>query len=86
MFHQVHVLRLLLLLTNTVDTFRFEYENDFDLKFFTRIVKKYTPRNPSLYFFSPEKLALLSLVKEVEPSPDCKRLKLLTFGNLFPPL
>ena len=39
-----------------------------------------------IVLFSPEKLALLSLLKEVEPSPDCKMLKLLTFGNLFSPL
>ena len=36
--------------------------------------------------FLPEKLALLSILKEVEPSPNCKMLKLLTFDNLFPPL
>ena len=36
-------------------------------------------------FFPTKKLALLSLLKEVEPSPDCKMLKLLTFDNLFPP-
>ena len=27
----------------------------------------------------------VSLLKEVETSPDCKMLKLLTFHNLFPP-
>ena len=37
------------------------------------------------YHFSPEKLALLSLVKEVTSSPDRKRIKLLTSNNLFPP-
>ena len=31
MFHQVHVLRLLLLLTSTIETFRFEYENDCEI-------------------------------------------------------
>ena len=36
-------------------------------------------------FFSPEKLALLSLLEEVKPSPDRKIIKLLTFDNLFPP-
>ena len=50
----------------------------FDLKFF-RVLSKNT--NSSLYFFSPEKLALLSILKEVETSPNCKMLKLLTFDN-----
>ena len=36
--------------------------------------------------FFTEKLALLSLLKKVAPSPDCKMLKLLTFDNLFLPL
>ena len=42
-------------------------------------------RKASLYFDLPEKPALLSLLKEVKPSPDRKMLKLLTFDNLFPP-
>ena len=58
----------------------------FDLKFFSRIVKKMDTPEIFIILFSPEKLALLSLLKEVEPSPDCKMLKLLTFDNLFPPL
>ena len=40
----------------------------------------------TLYFFSPEKLALLSLLKKVETSPNYKIVKLITFDNLFPPL
>ena len=36
--------------------------------------------------FSLEKLALLTLVKEVTSSPDRKMIKILTFDNLFPPL
>ena len=43
-------------------------------------------RKASLYFYLPEKPALLSLLKEVKPSPDRKMLKLLTFDNLFSPL
>ena len=39
----------------------------------------------ALFFFSPEKLALLSLLEEVKPCPDRKIIKLLTFDNLFPP-
>ena len=42
-------------------------------------------RKASLYFYLPEKLALLSILKEVKPSPDSRRIKLLTFDNLFPP-
>ena len=45
----------------------------FDLKFF-RVPsnKKEIPRKASLYFFFLKKLALLSLLKEVKPSPDPK--------------
>ena len=59
----------------------------FDLKFF-RVLSKKKIDTPEFFIvlFSAEKLALLSLLKEVEPSPDCKMLKLLTFDNLFPPL
>ena len=38
------------------------------------------------FFFSAEKLVLLSLLQEVKPSPYRKMIKLLTFDNLFPPL
>ena len=41
------------------------------------------------FFFSTEKLALLTVitVEGVKPSPDRKiKKKLLTFDNLFPPL
>ena len=34
-------------------------------------------------FFSLEKLALLSILKEVKPSPNRKMIKLLTFDNSF---
>ena len=37
-------------------------------------------------FFSPETLALFSLLKEGNPSPNRKMIKLLTFDNFFPPL
>ena len=39
-----------------------------------------------LFFFLLEKLAVLSLLKEVKPSPDRKMIKLLIFNNLLPPL
>ena len=39
----------------------------------------------SFYHFSLEKLALLSLVKEVKRSPDRKMIELLTFDVLFSP-
>ena len=35
-------------------------------------------------FFSPEKLSLLSLLKEVKLSPDGNMIKLQTFDSLFP--
>ena len=50
------------------------------------ILKKWTPRKALLYFFSLEKLALLSILKEVKPSPDRQMVKLLTFDNSFLPL
>ena len=74
-----------------LETFRFEDENHYEyeiwFKVFSRIVKKKID-TPEFFIvlFSAEKLALLSLLKEVEPSPDCKMLKLLTFDKLFPPL
>ena len=37
-------------------------------------------------FFSQEKLAMLSVLKEVKTFPDCKMLKLQTFDNLFLPV
>ena len=51
--------------------------------FFRVFEKILIPRKASLYFFPPEKLALLFLLKEVKPSPDPKMIKLLTFDNLF---
>ena len=39
-----------------------------------------------LYFFSLEKIALLSILKEMKPSIDCKMIKPLIFDNSFPSL
>ena len=58
----------------------------FDLKFFHLFSKFRLPQKASFYHYSPEKLALLPLVKEVTPSPHRKMIKLLTFVNLFLPL
>ena len=57
----------------------------FYLKFFCILSKNRhsPPLIASLYFFSPRKLALLSLSVEVKPSADRKMIKLLTFDNLF---
>ena len=46
----------------------------FDLKFFRVLSKDRHPGILHCTFFSPEKLALLSLLKEVDTSPDCKML------------
>lgn len=44
----------------------------FDLKFFWGILKNQNSRDASLTaLFSPKDLALISLLKEVKPSPDC---------------
>ena len=42
-------------------------------------------RKASLYFFFSKKLALLSLLKEVKPSPGRKIIKPPTLENFFPP-
>ena len=58
---------------------------DLTLKFF-RVFSKYRlPRKLHFTIFSVEKLALLSLVKEVTRSPDRKMIELLTFVILFSP-
>ena len=59
-------------ITKKVETFRFEDENDYEYEIWFKV-------------FSPEKIALLSLLKVVEPSSDYKMLKRLTFDNLFSP-
>ena len=73
-----------------LDTFRFDDEHDYEYeiwsKVFSRILKIYTPQKASFYHFSLERLALLSLVKEVTLYPDRKMLKLLTLDILFLPL
>ena len=76
------------------ETFRFEDSRRMTTRtrliwlevFFAYSQKIDTPESFIVIFFYPEKLALLSLVKEVKPSPDRKLIKLLTFDNLFPPL
>ena len=57
----------------------------FDSKFFFlhNILKKYTSQKASLSLSSPEKLAHLCLLKDFEPSPNCKMMKFLIFDNLF---
>ena len=80
-----------MLLLLTLEAFCFEDENDYEyevlFKVFSRIVKN-RPQGMFhciyIFFFSPEKLALLSLLKEVKPSPDRNMIKLETFDNLFP--
>ena len=57
----------------------------FDLEFFCLFSKKIYAGKLHCTFDSPEKLALLSLLKEVKPSADRKMKKLLTFDISFPP-
>ena len=70
------------------ETFRFENEGDYENKIYLNFFA-YSQNIDSLesfsLHFSLEKLALLSLVKEVTPSPDRKMIKLLTFDILFSP-
>ena len=58
----------------------------FNLKFFRVFSENRYPGKLHHALESPEKLALLSLLKEVKPSPDHNLIKLVTFNNLFPPL
>ena len=57
----------------------------FDLKFFAYCQKIDSPEY-FIFLFPSEKLKMISLLKEVKPSPDGKMVKLLTFDNFFPPL
>ena len=60
-----------------LESFRFEEEDDyawgqhFILSFLAYILLKQPPRKASLYFFSPQKLVCLFMLKEVKPFPDC---------------
>jgi len=73
-----------------IESFRFEDENDYEyeilFKVFRVLSKNIHPGILHCFFFSPDKLELLSLLKEVKTSPYCKMLNLLTFDNLFSPL
>ena len=50
------------------------------------MITRFSYIKASMYFFSLEKIALLSILKEVKPSLDRKMIKLLTFDDSFPPL
>ena len=58
----------------------------FNFNFIRAFSKNRHPGKLHCTLFSPEKLALLALLKEVQPSPGRKMIKLRTFDNLFPPL
>ena len=67
----------------------------FNLKFARSVLKKKnkTKQNKNRHygklhcnFDSPQTLLLLSLLKEVKPSPDRQMITFLTFDNLSPPL
>ena len=52
----------------------------------SRLLKNRHSGNLHGFFFPPEKLARIFLSKEVQPSPESKMIKLLTFENLLPQL
>ena len=60
----------------------------FDLKFTRRVLNEKSRHHGKLHcnFDSPEKLLLLSSLKEFKPSRNRKIITFLTFDNLFPPL
>ena len=62
------------------------WDSDLENRYSNFSGKQRLPGKASFYHFSPEKLTLLPLVKEVTPSSDRKTIKRLTFDNLFPPL
>ena len=68
-----------------LETFRFEDENDYEydilLEVSSRLLKIETSQKASFHYFSLDKLALLSLVKEVTRSSNRKMIKLLTFAE-----
>lgn len=68
------------ILWETLEIFRFEDE------VFSHILTKQSPQKALLFvcffFFSPKKSSLLSLLREVKPSPDRKIIKPLTFDTL----
>lgn len=55
----------------------------FDLKLFSREFSKNIHPGKLQFTLSPERLSWLFLLWEVNPSPDCKLIKLLTFLTLF---
>ena len=69
-----------------LETFRFENDSTrtrFHLTFFLVFSKN---RHPGKLRFSLEKIALLSILKEVKPSLVRKMIKLPAFDNSFPSL
>ena len=75
-------------MTLKTSTTRTATSTRFNLKFFSRILKKIdTPEGfIAIFFKSLEKIVLLSILKEVKPTLDRKIIKLLTFDNSLPPL
>ena len=73
-----------------LETLGFGDENDYEYEILLKVLFSYSQTfkltEASFYHFSLKKLALLSLMKQVTPSPDRIRIKLLTFDNLFSPL
>ena len=72
--------------SSELESFRFEDQDEVQVKVFVRILKKGHPESFILLFFPPKKLVRLSILNQVKSSPDCKMIKFLTFNNLFPPL
>ena len=58
----------------------------FNLKFFRVFEKNRYPGKLHCTFFSLEKIALLSMLKEFKPTLDRKMIKLLTFDNSLNPV
>ena len=64
----------------------FRFEEEIWIKVFSRILKNRQPGKLHCTFFAPEKLQLLSVLMEIKTSPKGKKIKVMTFDNLFPPL
>ena len=65
-----------------LETLGFGDENDYEYEILLKVLFSYSQTfkltEASFYHFSLKKLALLSLMKQVTPSPDRKMIKLLT--------
>ena len=64
----------------------FRFQDEIWINVFSRILKNRHPGKLHCTFLAREKLQLLSVLMEIKTSPEGKKIKVMTFDNLFPPL